>query len=374
MDLLVVLKKYPVKSMNELAQILGISPNTVKTRLNKMKDVGILRKNDIIRDPLLGERKICETVSQVNPYSIGLVRVYFIIKEINGFSNYTLICNFIDKQPYAVHRSLMMGQGFNIISEFHIPPNGVEHLETFINYIKSQKLFKEYIMIEPTETHFCKNDISQFNYMTSQWEVDLYKNQEKMASIEAIFHNYRNNIKDDLPKLPEISKKKLKEIDMRLLRELSINGKPSINYIASLYNKENTSISRKIQKIRNLFISHYNIMYNKSIFHLGSEFFIYGKMDRAGRYALKKLITDNILPFNSKYSEDTRFFTLRIEGPAFFVNDLVRLLSPNATQINQLTVHKKTNIRYFFYFKNYNFDTRKWKVSEEYIIHEPLRT
>lgn len=373
LELLVELKKNPISSMNELAQIIGISPNTVKTRLEQLRDRNILRYEKEIVDPILGKRVASETISYVDPYSIGLERIFVILLDISDFRNLDVIYKYLDKHPYTTYRTMVMGNGINVYIEFQIPQSEEERIERFILLIKSQKLFKSHLYLKPEEFYRSSNQFDKWDRIENFWNTNLYEESDT-PSVEAEFHRYRIDVKNNLPKIARVEKQpRLKEFDMKILRELTINAKPSIKYLSKLYNKDQANISRKVQQMRDQYISHYNIAYDKSIFHLGTEFLIYGKMEASSRYAMKMLVIENKIPFLAKYAEDLKYFILRIEAPTYYVNDLVRLIAPYCNEINQLALHKSTNVRYFFYYNNYDFNKHEWRGGDEYIIHEPLR-
>ncbi len=367
LQILVLLRDNPLDSINLISKKMKLAPNTVKSRIIKMKEKGLLREDSEINDPLFGNRKITEVIGYVNPESIGLQRIYYFIQNITDYSKYTQICAYLDNHPYTVYRGLVMGFGINIFTEFNIPPQAISKLDVFFDNLYKMKLFKNVIKIIPT----CK---LRGNAVFEKWDLNINNwgpiNQQKL---EASFYNKMTNI-DYECKVPEVNKNpRLKEMDLKLLRELTINGKPKINYISKFYNLDRTTISKKFAKVRDKYMSHYSVIYNKNVFHLGSEFLINGYMKKEAMNSIKKMIAEKDIPFvNSFINDNNGYFVWRIEGPTIYVNNLVRMIARHCDEINQYIAHKETNTRYFFYYKNYDAKNKKWIVDDEYIIYNPL--
>ena len=75
LQILLALRNNPIASCNMIAKKLSSSPKTVQSKISKMKEANILRKNEFIMDPVFGKREHSEVYGFVMPEKIiGLCR------------------------------------------------------------------------------------------------------------------------------------------------------------------------------------------------------------------------------------------------------------------------------------------------------------
>ncbi|MCY3412451.1 MAG: Lrp/AsnC family transcriptional regulator [Candidatus Heimdallarchaeota archaeon] len=372
LSVLIALRDDPLASYSSLGAKLDLAPNTIKSKIQSLKDDGILRKDGMITDPVLGKRKITETIAYINTNALGLKRLYFLLVDILSYADYEKIVVFLDNHPYTTFQVLCTGNELNIYVEFQIPESETQLLKKFLRKIRDMQLYKKMIYIDPVSVISGKDDLTRWDNYDLSWDLSIDDRSEEV-SIKDLFVKYLNT---PLPKQKPTRVSETKNIDplnLKILRELTINGKASVQYLTEFYDKDRTTISRRIKLIRDKYVDHYSVIYNKKTFHLGSTFIIFGSINKAANTAVKQLITNNHIQFFSEFLDNDKQFIWRIDAPTIFVNALFRLIAPYCTDIGQLTVHTETNSRYFFYHLNYDEENKDWKRGEEYMVNEPLR-
>ncbi len=371
MEILAELRRTPLVSMNVMASQLKLAPNTVKTRIEKMKSKGIILDDKIIIDPVLGERRSSEILGQVSPEKIGLVPIYYILKGIHSNDDYQEICEYLDNHPYIISRILSISSGLNIYVTFYVPPKGIENLTIFINRLKEMRLTSDTTKLIPDN-----RIINHINF--EYWDIDKMSWSINGESFITEFANIfdetmASNSEIELTNPEFIVRPKINAMDLEIMRELTINGKPRINEIASYYAKDRTTISRRINKVRERYMSHYTLAYNRSIFHLNCNFIIYGKMDRKVMNTIIRIIKENKFPFRSEFLVNKKDFLWRLEATTPFVNALTRLILPYTKNLSQILLHVEEENVYFKYHENFDVKRKIWNVSEENMLNKPLR-
>lgn len=385
--LLLQLRRNPLASYNELGRQLGLAPNTVRAWCQQLKEIGALRQDRTIDDPILGERLISDVVGHPSPSELGLRRVYVAIDDLNGPDAYRKVSLALDAHPYTYFRVMTMGPHLGMLSMFDIPPDGLAHLESFIYSLKKMGLFSSWELLNVDKMSSSEDHLDNWDNQRQQWSTivldeDVDKRGKGDPSIEGLLTKYlaegiqsASDYGGEDATSDDKKSNSFDEMDFRLLRELTINAKLRIQDISKHYSRDSTTLSRRLGRIKKQLVSGFTLMYDRTLFDLGSAFLLSGSADSDTLQALHRIVENNDVPCMTSLASNgnNRFFWLQY-CPVGMANDLVHLLLKHTRNLQQHPVHTKESARYFFYGENRDFEQGKWRDDKQYMVDEPLHS
>ncbi len=364
LQLVVLLRSNPRATLQELAGKLGVAPNTIRAWIDFLKEENLLRKDREIMDPILGRRTITERVAHPNPRKLGLTRVQVIFSEIRSYINLKRILKLLDSHPYTYFRAQGSCGSPAVFAQFDIPPSELPLLLELLKLVEgtgwcnATSVFNHPIHLE-TVDNFLKWNIDVF-----KWDFDF---GQAFASFEPI-------VQSD-PKSSEILIFKGDGLDLRLLRELSINAKIKATTLADHYSKDIATITRRLNRLRKQFISKETIVYNREKFNLNSISAFWGFLEDDLASKLTSFLSARQFPFSSQFSlnpEDGQFLWY-VYAPSHIANQILKTLIPKTQFPYQMVIDPSTSFRYFFYPENFDTETQAWKGGVNYIVTEPFK-
>ncbi|RMG30922.1 MAG: winged helix-turn-helix transcriptional regulator [Methanobacteriota archaeon] len=354
----------PFKSANRIAQSLGLAPSTVRDRISSMKRRGFLGPDAEISDPVLGTRVTSEVSVAYDPSSLGLIRQHVIFTHIPSEDALKKLILFCDAHPYTHYRTVIFGEGFGLYTQFDVPPEICKQMEQLFYHL-SQMLDLQVSILETGTRISSVPDFSEFSIFDG-WKMPPLEN------LWAEFEPTGITAKSNAPP------KKLTDFDLSLLRELTINAKVPVTFLAHEYGRPKPSVSRHLKTIREQFVERGLLVYDPSAFNLDNVLVISGEFLPDGELTpsiLEEFVRANVLPFTSVLYHDFSRFLWITTAPSSYSAQISKFLwrrtSPKNLQISQLD----RNSRFSYFFYNLNFkEGEGWKTDYNYIIEDPLNS
>ncbi|MDH5404485.1 MAG: Lrp/AsnC family transcriptional regulator, partial [Candidatus Heimdallarchaeota archaeon] len=266
-QIFVLLLEDPFRSINDIAKILEVSFKKVNTRIDLMKEKGIIRKENKINDPIFGERVETHVSANINTNNLGLIRDHVIFYDIPNKETLNHLELFCDIHPYTTYRSKLLNNKFGLYVQFDYPPQLKEDLIQMYKYI-GHILHLKFNRIIGTEMVYLKPSFFYENHL--QYQNIINKNEDKTSGMIDFFWNKYNEEKknrklkiiNQIDSLSPMDVSYLSEIQLKLLRELTINGIVSITDLSTYYDRDKSTISRHVAAIKEKYIRN-GILYFK---------------------------------------------------------------------------------------------------------------
>lgn len=365
LQLIILLRANPRATLQELASALGVAPNTVKAWIDTLKKENLLRKDKTILDPILGERKVSERVGHPDPRLLGLKRVHVLFKEIKSYQNYIRIIKVLDNHPYTYFRARGTAGAPAVYTQFDIPPEEVGRLDELLKLIEGNGWCNTATILDHSTRLESKDDFTKWNFDEFKWNFDFIRSYKDFKPIVELPEQASNGTR-----MHFIGDR----LDLYLLRELSINAKVKATDLAKHYDKDVATITRRLNRLREKYLTKETIIYNREFFNLNSIFAFSGLMDKKELRKFQMFLRSQNFPFASQFScnpSDGAFFWY-VYCPSGIANQIVETFLPITQFLDLMVIDPSTSTRYFFYPENYDVEEGKWKGGVEYMVTQPL--
>ncbi len=386
-EIFLSLKKNPLQSNAEIGRSVKLSSETVRSRVHAMKSKGFLRADRKILDPVLGERTQTESNGIYLPSTLGLLRHHLILQGIPDRTALKTLKRFCDEHPYTHYRVPAYGNSAALYIQFDIPPQIEKSIKKLIDFLKSKRLFSDYFTIEEYYFSMCNADFSKWDTKRNVWKLGLREDSSLIpdtSSLENVWQKSTSKSREfDVERTIPRKSYDFDNLDLRLLREITINSKPVLTAISSDYTKDtklneefkkdSTTFSRRISKLREHVVNRDQLYYDRRVFDLTYPQLISGTFRDGSDLTLESLhnfISSGALPFDTSLISDGKSFLLYSTAPPSIAPELSELIWDHAQNICVLQLQLDASKTYFFYQENYiNND---WIVDREYIVDDPL--
>lgn len=371
------MRKDPLASLNQLGKELDLAPNTVRARISYLKDNNIVLEAIEKDDVVLGKRLTSEVVAHQSPEKLGMQRVNVLFTQLPDYETYEKIVKILDAHPYTVFRILGLDFSINIYVQFDLPIGSFNQFNKFIDKMKALGIYNNMTVMDPSYGISTLDDLTKWNNKDNTWNFNILGDDP--ISFRNLFLKYLAekkylSVKTNVKKMEVgVKVEKHKKTDLLILRELTLNGKLKIKDIADHYQRDPTTLSRRVSKVKEMYVNRFNLRYDRSFFGLNSVIMIWGEMEEKHILTLFKMIEDDQFPFFSHFSVDSQFnFMWYLHCPTKVISDLSLFLLPYSTSMHLMVLNTNTSKRYYFFPNNYDFDKSEWKISKEYMVDGPL--
>ena len=358
--LFLALQKNPLLPVSALAEQFGVSSTLVKSRLQAMKENGFLRKDSEILVPFLGKRLQTEVEAVYNPFSLGLQRVHVIFENIPSRDSLEWIRSLLRIHPYSHYQVVGYSGKAYVYTQVDIPPEGMSHLRGLLDLVKKEGHCSSFKLME--QRYIARSD----------FDFDLWKSQWSTQGISDSWNEYLRHSEAPTPELL-VPKNLIKFdiTDLKLLRELTVNGKPVISSLSKFYDIDRSRVSRRINRLRERVITENRLYFNRNIFNLSYPQLIIGRFTRDFTPAKLSGLLRQSVPFRTTVYMDDQSFVWYMQIPPGAASNFSEFVWENALSPQYLQLDIERSERYYFYHGNMESRGR-WKASRSYILDEPL--
>lgn len=358
------LRTDPLQSYSELARKFDVVPNTVKNWVHELKDAGLLRKDRSYNDPILGERELSEVFSVIDFEKIGLVSWNVILSGIADVRVLDEIRKKFDDHPYTTYQTIAYGEDMTIYARFHLPKTSKEDFLNYINALVELYNIRSHHILERPQIYSSQDNILEIT--NDSFSSDAVVND---------FQNFAKNIQissKNLPKKQIIDTQEMKfdEISLKLLRELSINGKISPTKLVSYKDYrhlDRSTIAKKMLDLRKNYIAKYGLLYNRNFWGFSGVSLLWGSGKSEYLMFLANYIEIENFPYQSSLFIDGNQFIWYLIVPQNITLKIYQELSVIFEKISMNLIDAAQNNRYYFFPKNFDLSANKWKDDEAYI-------
>ncbi len=357
----------PFATYSELSKDTGLSPTAVKERINRMKNSDLIKSDTVINDEVfLAERVVTEVEVRYKPQKIGLTRQHVIFQNINSAHSFELLKKFCDEHPYTHFRSDIYGHGLALYTQFDIPED-INNLMSTVYETLSQKLGINYTMLTETNSTEGTPNLLKFDPLNGGW-----KSERRIKSI--IEHEFNKASENEISS-NGVQVYNMSNLDAKLLREMTINGKVAITNLAKYHGVNKSTISRRVKNLKDNVIDGGMLLYDREVFGMNAFSTIIGKFtDEKSMNKVANFIKSKSLPITIRMARDNMLnFNIYLVGSSIHSIDFKRVLwtlsEPSSFYSYQMDT--ANFMSYYFYHKNYD-EREKWNISEEYVLDQPL--
>ena len=366
--------KNPLVSTNALykeinSQGYPISYHQVVHIIDELQHSGVLRRTRTIEDPIVpgSTRLETEVVGRYNPNTLGLVRhdvIFLGFQDSSDLERFARIC---DRHPYTHYRTFYLDQGMNAYVQFDIPLDGRGTMNEFYKIITSEFSLAGHFLVE--EKRFSQSALN-----LSRWDPRDNWTQESVTQdlLEESWVNIK--VEDPYRETPrKINVGKIDELDLYLIRELTINGKVRPKDLAPYYNRDASSISRRLQKLKQRIVPKMVLEYDRSKFDVTVALLIRGIVTNPKDISRLHLMVENhAMPFRSYLRSDEKRFIHLVWLPPSCTGEYTYFLWKKFKDLTFSSLHLHGNFSWIYPFYNLNYENRQWRIGREYLIDLPL--
>ncbi len=372
------LRKDPFQSNSAIAKTLGMSAEAIRTRIHALKSKGFLRPNRKISDPVLGNRVQSDVEAIYNPHQIGLQRDHVFFTEIEDRKSLNVLKKICDAHPYTHYRTVAYSDKATLYVQFDYPPNIAEKMKVFYGEIGKSGVAQGMDVKHAKYRASANPDLKQWDIKKNRWNVEYGSKSgvnEKLSRLENIWSQSLNGINGYRANEVSINHNhNLDNLDMCLLRELTVNAQPSIKALGLVYDKDPTTISRRISKIRDSYILQNALYYDRRVFDLTYNQIITGNFrpdSGLTPHSLIHFVESKAMPFQTRVTADDDTFIMFVTTPPSLAPEYSEFFWEHARDVSIQQLQLDASFTYFFYHKNYDENTG-WKEDKEYVVDEPL--
>ncbi len=362
----------------EVSERVPISSESVRIRIQRMKDSGFLRPDRTIKDPIFGNRTQTEVEAVYRPHRLGLLRQHVLFVDVLGRSSLDNLKTLCDVHPYTHFRTIGYSSGATLYAQFDIPPAATELMAKMYAELKERNLFRVFQLYETQSLAEHEADFDKWSLVENKWAVEYGTKSGRgshLSRIESLWRRFQDTY-DGRPLEPSRPEMAFcfDEIDLALLRELTINGKPDIKPLGPVYNRDPTTVSRRLKRLRESVAPDDMLYYDRSVFDLTYPQLMTGQFkedDELDADSLYWFLQSGGIPFESKASIEEKRFVLFITAPPSVAPEVSEFIWEHTRNLDVFQLQLDSSFTYFFYHKNYLGDG-EWRADEEYLLDEPL--
>lgn len=356
-NLLLILQSNPTIKNTEIAKELDVSNPTVTRKINKLKQ----------------KRLFTGIYAQYQPLKLGLIRHVFIF-YLRHSSQFQIIERILDKHPYTVHRSRIYSPFLAIYSQFHYPEGNPTLLYEFINRLEELDIITNSSRYISTGIENSLSlSLESMSVDELQWSYDwneLYNKYQKAepTSPNITYHSLLDEMQYE---------------DFEILRILThTQSNLKQRDICKKLGYDRTKVWRRFHFLEDNILTGYKASINRKFFNITSnKIILLHFQDNKDLYKTFNLLTDEEIrpPFRyfleiiTDELNDKRLL-LYISLPQYHDAQLFYFLNDISTDIQVYNIDTIGDhaVRYAFYEKNFNPETKNWIVNRDYVVEDPI--
>ena len=370
------LHRDPFSSSHQLSKEIGISAETIRKRISKLKKIGFLRPDRAIDDPLLGKRQQSEVESIYIPQRIGLLRQHVFFRKIPNNKALEKLISLCEIHPYTHYRVVTFSEGLNLYAQFDIPPTINKEMIQLYDTLHDQKLFASYSIFNTQYVGKSIINFKNWSFNFSDWNLIDHSPFGYPNQLEGLWKTFLDE--GDIKKPKKVEPKfvhKFDLLDMKLLRELTINAKVSVSFLESQYDRDVTTISRRISNLKKKVATQSILYYDRSAFNLDYVQMISGEINEDTGFTPKNILSfleSGYVPFDTQIVIDKNRFIWYMHTPSTYAPMFSDFAWRYAKNVEIFQLYSLKGRTYYFYYENY-LGKQKWNDDKGYVLDIPLQ-
>ncbi len=349
-----LLQSDPSLSYSAIASTMGLSVNTVKRKILVLKEKKIYSGSYALYDP----------------NSLGLVR-FFVFIRLAKYENYPIVEQAIKEHPYSIYRSRFYGPSLGVFCQFDYPESKAIFIQKFLLELQQKEIIEDYEIFKSTGVG------ENLGLKLSERFKDLYNWDYDWD----LFYEEFSEENCQLPKPKKNVVLSLKELDMKILRQLTSDATISQKEMCDNFNADRWEISRRIQFLTKHVITKLALKIDQKVFNFTSNKIVILEFsnDQLLAAMYNQLRNYQVRPpfrYSIEIVENNigkKHLMVYITLQQYHEAQMIYTLCQKAKyRLFDIDVTGKNATRYSFYEKNYNFDNKCWNLSEEYVVTEPI--
>jgi len=371
----------PFQSFNAISKVVNVHHSTVSDHIQSMKERHILRqdieKTDIRLNRETGKyytvnRTQTEVRGTHNPSSVGLHRVHVLFKRLRSTDDFDRLYKFNDAHPYTRYQTRLYGTGVSLYAQYDIPAKTETLLIDSLHQL-GQELVEFDELITYKDIYETKTELG-FEEQIEQSDLPASK-----LNITSLWDQFQNEIGKYRLTKPKQSTS-FDNLDAELIRELELNGKVNISALSDYYNRDKSTLSRRVSKIRQHIITSGRLLFGEmasKVHGYNNTQIITGKlMDNhpLDEAALLKFINSGAIPIDAYATVDKNNFLMYTRATIGIAGDLMRFLYRNTDPyyLEQYQFFLPESISYPYWYANYDED-EGYRKSINFFFDDPIK-
>ncbi|MCY3411597.1 MAG: Lrp/AsnC family transcriptional regulator [Candidatus Heimdallarchaeota archaeon] len=350
-QIILALESDPLMTYSDLSKRLQISWPTAKKHLINVQEKGILR----------------HPYATYYPEKLGLTAISFII-FVSDLDKMQTLEKFFDEFPYSLYRSRFLGMRFGLFVQVNFPTHAREKIDKLIDMLKGLELFEDIHVLDSTNVRYqIYPSLTKFDRKTGIWDFSW---EEWVDTIP------QDSELEITPPLVEANLDEYNEIHFEILKLLTMDASIKQTEIRKLLNLSKTDTHNHYTTVMNKLVSDIRIRYHRSLINFSDSYLVL--IPNIKEAELRNLIShlkSNPPPFRISFnllSNNSAVIWGTMTNPqAMEFSFAFWRLFPQM-EYYPLNVRGSSSRKYYFYPDNFDFSTQSWKISDQYIIGEPI--
>ncbi|MDH5402731.1 MAG: Lrp/AsnC family transcriptional regulator [Candidatus Heimdallarchaeota archaeon] len=371
----------PFRSINEISKVLGVSFTLVNSRINKMKQNGLLYKNKEIIDPIFGKRTTSHITASVNSNALGLIKHHIIFYNLPNIETIQILDKFFDVHPYTTYKATVIGQGMSMYAQFDFHPSIMEDMIELYELICQELNIPDYLMIKGTDLINIQPNLS-YQHLEDE-NINVEDNFNKISNKIMSFYwkkylkdKEMGNIIKKVIKIKPVPKVKISELQLKLIREITINGNAPLKELSKYYKRDVSTISRYLNGIKEKYIRNGKLKFHPSNARFNCFKFITGEFSfRNGitKNDFKEFISYQEFPFFGFIVFENNYYLMYVATNTKDFQEIYEFIWNNSVSntIQVFELYTENASEYFFY--HLNFINGKFNTDKKYFFDDPLK-
>ena len=372
----------PLINYNELSKKIGKSFQFVRDHVSKLKRENFLRQDKEIVDPILGPRTQTEVEGVYAPQALGLQRIHVFFSGLQSKEDEKLLLKGLEAHPYTHFQVLTFSPKLGVYAQFDVPRGKADLIREYVERMQDYVFFRNSQVQSTNYSATSETRFEAWDRLVQDWRIGegatAEQDKDMFSQQFDTFCELRDEERKEAVKeknaIRQKPVKRFSELDLKLVRELTINAKASVKNLSLFYGKDPSTISKKLKQIRQTLVPKALLYYDRRMFNLTQSLFVQGSFaTNEVRDKILAFLKQRWFPFSSWLAVERKNFVWYVLLPPNLVADFLEFANLNARTLQVHYPQLRKSKTYYFYFKNYDFSTGKWITSSKYIIDEPLK-
>ena len=349
--ILLALNQNSFMSMSELSRQIKVPESEATERYDLLKAKGVIKY----------------PIAIFNPESLGLQRIH-VITVLPDYPCLEMIEELCTAHPYTHYRTRIFGGSIGVFIQFDIPIGTRKYIEMLFETLVEKKIVTSF-------------EISESNGVRTESYPNLDKYNAGTSSWSFIWPIWFATLEVDPPRLPTPLEtiRNLSEFTPaqgKILKFLTENASLSIDELCDKTGLNKEAVETEYPIVMEKYVGAIRFMYDREIFDLTETIIAFGsEVDLRSQERLYNGIKTDTPPFflSLDILKDNKILIWITMSPGQ-ASDFTYACWQNIPnfKIHVLDTKTQGSMLYCFYPDNFDFMSGKWKISQEYMVDEPL--